>query len=137
MSFLMIEFNKPNTTNSHHLFCRENFDSYKDFAIRYLNLKENNKLNTVKRFCFIECNFIHEMSSLKLADVLKKGFEPDFGVVLKNEDSFFTHEGFWTKNIENAFLMTEDEAKSLILSFKQSTGKKPTHYVAYSKTQGE
>lgn len=94
---------------------REGFNNHGCFAKKYRKLEEKEILNTVKRFAFSECLFIHGMSDWKLQTVLRKGEEPSNGYIIYrksgNEKFYKTADQMITKNKKRALIFTKEEAE--------------------------
>ncbi len=99
---------------------REHIEDHNAMFLKHKELKKENKLDSVKRFCSVDnTNSIKALSIEGLDNVLQKGDEPEMGYVIfmyghSGKKQYKTHDFGVTENLEHALILNYDEAQDIL-----------------------
>lgn len=98
---------------------REKIEDVKSFYNRYCEIKKNNELKLVYRWCSVDSyHHITPLSSYGLTQLFLRAVEPETGgyVVyqMMHEKEHYKTEGGVTKNLKHAIILSKKEAEHII-----------------------
>ena len=99
---------------------REHIEDHKGMFLKHKELKKENKLDTVKRFCSVDhTNSIQALSIEGLDNVLQKGDEPEMGYVIfmyghSGIKQYKTHDFGVSEKLEHALILDYDKAQDIL-----------------------